>query len=118
MIRVRQVSVNVDKSSIEDIKNNTAKKLKINPNDILNLSINKESIDARYKPDLYYIYEVDIEVKNENAILKKNKSNDILKTPNEEYSFNKCGSIDLKTRPIIVGSGPAGLMASYILIIT
>ena len=81
MIRVRQVSVNVDKSSIEDIKNNTAKKLKINPNDILNLSINKESIDARYKPDLYYIYEVDIEVKNENAILKKNKSNDILKTP-------------------------------------
>ena len=37
MIRVRQVSVNVDKSSIEDIKSNTAKKLKINPNDILNL---------------------------------------------------------------------------------
>ena len=30
MIRVRQVSVNVDKSSIKDIKNNTAKKLKIN----------------------------------------------------------------------------------------
>lgn len=115
MIRVRQVSVNVDKSSIEDIKNNTAKKLKINPNDILNLSINKESIDARYKPDLYYIYEVDIEVKNENAILKKNKSNDILRTPNEEYSFNKCGSTNLKTRPIVVGSGPAGLMAAYML---
>ena len=47
--------------------------------------INKESIDARKKPEIYYIYEVDLDLLNEELILRKNKSNDILKIDEKEY---------------------------------
>lgn len=115
MIRVRQVSVNVDNDSLETIKKSVAKKIKIDTSDIIKLSINKQSIDARYKPELYYIYEVDIELKDEYKVLKNNRSNDILMTPDETYSFEKTGDTPLNIRPVVVGSGPAGLMAAYML---
>ena len=113
MIRVRQVEVDVYKSEEKYIKEIIAKKLKININDIKSIKINKESIDARHKPNINYIYEVDIDVLNEEKILKHNKSNDILKTPEEAYKCEISGDLKLINRPIIVGSGPAGLFAAY-----
>lgn len=113
MIRVRQIEVNVLKDTKEVLIEAIAKKLKINTSDIKKIKINKQSIDARKKPDIYFIYEVDISVLNEEKILKYNKSNDILKTPNEAYKCEITGNQQLKDRPIVVGSGPAGLFAAY-----
>lgn len=113
MIRVRQIEVNVLNDSEEELLNSTARKLKINPKNIKKIKINKQSIDARHKPNINYIYEVDIEVLNEDNILKYNKSNDILKTPDESYKFKAIGTKKLNHRPIVVGSGPAGLFAAY-----
>ena len=48
-------------------------------------------------------------------MLKKNKSADVLIAPTLEYKFEKTGTCKLKYRPVIVGAGPAGLMAGYIL---
>lgn len=114
MIRVRQVKINVNKDNIQNLRFQTAKKLNIKPSDIINIKINKQSVDARRKPDIYFLYEVDIEVLNEKEILRKNKSNDVLLTPNEEYIFNKTGKQKLE-QLVIVGAGPAGLMNAYIL---
>ena len=112
MIRLRQIKVSVD--STKDLGEKCAKKLRINENDILDLKINKRSIDARYKPDLYYIYEVDVSINNEDKILKRINSKDVFKTPNEKYIVKKLeNKMDNKT--IIVGSGPAGLFCAYIL---
>ena len=111
MIRVRQVKVSINKNTLEEIKRKTAMKLHIKESDILKLNINKESLDARDKNNIIYVYEVDIEVLNENKILAQNKSNDILKTPLEKYVFKKGENKNI----IIVGSGPAGLFAAYIL---
>ena len=116
MIRVRQVEVNVDYASDISIKSSIAKKLNISTNDIKSFKINKESIDARHKPLLNYIYEVDCDILDEDKILKRfSKSNDVLKTPYEEYSFKPSGNNLLTNRPIIVGSGPAGLFCAYLL---
>lgn len=112
MIRVRQISVDIQKN---DLKTKVALKLNIKENDIKKIKINKKSIDARKKPDLYFVYEVDVEVENEDIILNKNKNIDILKTPNEEYKFYITGDKKLNHRPIIVGSGPAGLFTAYML---
>lgn len=115
MIRVRQIKVLVENDSLNHLYEKVARKLKISTHDILSCSINKQSLDARLKDEIYYVYEVDVLVKNEEAILKKNKSNDILRTPDETYTYSKCGNIKLKNRPVIVGSGPAGLFAAYLL---
>lgn len=114
MIRVRQIEVDINKNTRQELINNTALKLKINPNDIKNIKINKKSLDARKKPYLKFIYEVDIEVLNENKILKI-KNNDVLKTPDETFQFKITGNQIMKHRPVIVGAGPAGLFCAYFL---
>lgn len=113
MIRVRQIKIPVVENP--DIKAATTKKLKIKPEDIIDIKIHKKSLDARKKPNLYYVYEVDITVKNEEVVLNKSNSNDILKTPIEKYEFKITGNKELGVRPIIIGAGPAGLFAAYIL---
>ena len=116
MIRVRQVKVNVRNDNKEEIIKQLVKKIKISENDIKELKIVKKSLDARFKPNLYYIYEIDILVDNEEKILKKNVScNDILVSPIEKYEMPVIGDKLLSRRPIIVGSGPAGLFCAYLL---
>lgn len=112
MIRVRQVKLPIDSS---DYKNKISKILKININDIKNVKIVKKSLDARDKNNLLFVYEFDVEVSNEEKILSNNKSNDILKTPDEEYKYVFDDVIETNERPIIVGAGPAGLFCAYIL---
>ena len=115
MIRVRQINVNILEDTKEKLIELCAKKLKIKTSDIYDIKINKQSLDARKKPNLFFSYEIDISVKDEAKILAKNNLKDIFQTPNEEYKFNITGKDSLKNRPIIVGSGPAGLFCAYIL---
>ena len=63
MIRVRQVVVDVNHISDEIIKLSLAKKLKIEENEIISFRINKESLDARFKPNLNYIFEIDVSLR-------------------------------------------------------
>lgn len=113
MLRIRQVKAPLN-HQLKDLVNLTAQKLKIKPTDIINLKINKKSLDARNKENIYYVYEVDIAINNEKQILKK-VNKDVLLTPNENYQFNITGTKKLSNRPIIVGSGPAGLFCAYLL---
>ena len=115
MIRIRQIKVSIDKDNKEEIKKKIVKKLNCLYEDIINIKISKKSLDARSKPDLYYIYEVDIKVNNEDKLLNRNKDKDVLSTPDEMYKIPKPGNIKLKSRPIIIGSGPAGLFCAYLL---
>ena len=111
MIRIRQIKVNIDDNYLKD---KIVKRLHVRKNDIFDIKINKRSIDARHKPDLYYIYEVDVKVNNEDYILSRNKDKDIFKTPDDNYKF-KVNSIDKNKKIVVVGSGPAGLFVSYML---
>ena len=111
MIRIRQVKAKIDSSKKELIKN-IADKLKIKQDEIIDFTIKKKSLDARDKQDICYVYEFDVKVKDENKVLKR-KSNDIFKSPKEEYVFNITGTKKLEHRPINVGAGPAGLFCGY-----
>ena len=111
MIKVRQIKINVEDKSIEKIKKKVIEKLKIKENELLEIKIVKESIDARR--EIHYSYEVNVKVKDENKI--KIKSPDVEKIKEEIYNFEIKGSKKLNKRPIIVGSGPSGLFAGYLL---
>lgn len=115
MIRLRQINIGIDNTSSEKIIAKCASKLKINKSQIKDFKIVKKSIDARDKTQIFYCYEVDVRVENEEKVLKKSKSKDILKAPKEEYSFSVTGTKKMKHRPVIVGSGPAGLFTAYML---
>ena len=112
MIRVRQIKVEVDKDNETYLKEKIIKKLKINNNDLISYEINKKSIDARNKREIYYVYEIDVILKNEEKV-KKDK--DIFKVEKEEYIYPKVGNELLTNRPVVVGSGPSGLFCAYLL---
>lgn len=116
MIRIRQIKVSVENDTIHELRAKICKKINCQDKDLKEIKISKKSIDARNKPNLYYVYEVDINIDNEEKILQRNKFNkDILLSPKEEYIYPKLGNIKLNSRPIIVGSGPAGLFCAYLL---
>ena len=70
MIRIKQIKVSVEANKDTLVKK-IANKLHVKSQDILHLQIIKRSLDARLKPQLFYVYEVDVEVLNEEKILKK-----------------------------------------------
>lgn len=108
MLRLSQIKLNINHNE-NDLINKIAKILNTKKEDIISYKINKKSIDARKKDNIMYVYEIDIEVKNEN------KFKNIPKTPNENYIFKISGQTTLKNKIIIVGAGPAGLFAAYML---
>ena len=108
MIRVRNIKVHLD----EKLQDKIVKKLKANDQDIIFYKVNKQSIDARDKNNIHYVLEVDVDIKNEKKYLHYK---DVMKTPDEKYCFSSFGAKALFNRPVIVGSGPAGLFCGYML---
>lgn len=114
MIRINQVKLPVGHTEEELYKKITSM-LRISHEDIIELNIIRKSIDARKKPDNYYNYIVDIRVKNEKEILKKNKKIQMTIVEEKKYSFPEQGDSVLENRPVIIGMGPAGLFCGYYL---
>ena len=110
MINIKQLKLNVVDNNIDNLYKLIEKKLKIKKDDIKKLNIIRESIDARR--DVLIVYEVDIEINNEESILRKNIK-DVSLAPSRNYEFIGCGEHELINRPIIIGSGPAGLFCAY-----
>ena len=111
MIRIRQIKIKLGEE--DSLKKVISKKLKISERDILDIVIQKKSLDARCKDDIHYVYEVDVKIPFQDKVLKRCKSKDIFTSPKEEYQRPVAGNLVLNNRPIIVGSGPAGLFCAY-----
>lgn len=113
MLRVSNIKLNIDddKSKIKDI---LLKKLKIKENNLQKYYIYKESVDARKRGKIDFVYTVDAIVNNEKKLLNK-KLKDVVKIEQPEYLGVESGSKKLQKRPIVIGSGPAGLFASLVL---
>lgn len=111
---------------IELLKVKTGKILKISHSAINKLNICRESIDARKKPDIYYIYTIEVCIENEEKILRGFKSREsagiisvggvqISVVKPFEYRFPESGEQIQKHPAVIVGTGPAGLFCGYFL---
>lgn len=114
MIRVTEIRLALDED--EDIlKARAAKILKINEKYISSYTIFKKSVDARKKDDVHFTYALDVIITlDEEQIVAKCKSNkaSIVKPYIYELPQNKRSS---QFRPIVVGFGPAGMLAGLIL---
>ena len=115
MLKVRQIKISVLEDNELILKKKIAKKLHILEKDIIAYKVRKKSIDARDKNNIYFIYEVELNLKKEQDFLKMNKSSDISLLENEDYKIINKGKEKLKSKIYIVGSGPAGLFTALIL---
>lgn len=113
MLRINQIKVS-PRHGEEDLKKALLHTLKISEKELLGYKIFRQSIDARKKPEIVYVYTIDVEVQNEERILKKLK-NRIQKAGEVTYQIPEHGMEPLKSRPVIAGAGPAGLFCAYLL---
>lgn len=114
MIRIGQIKLNPDHTK-QDLIHAIAKALRIAEKEILKYEIKKRSLDARKRPQIKYIYTVDVLVANEQKVLKKQKNNQVTLVTEMQYQFPAVGTGGEITRPVIIGSGPAGLFCAYML---
>ncbi len=114
MIRIGAIKLNPDHTE-QDLLRKLAKSLRISEADILNYEIRKQSIDARKKPLLQYVYTVDVQVTNEKKVLQKAKGAGATLAQDKKYTFPTSGNTKLSHRPVIIGCGPAGLFCAYLL---
>ncbi len=72
MIKIDQLKLSID-STDQDIINAISKKLKLNTKSIIEYSILKKSIDARKKPDIYFVYSIVVKLSSddETKVLSK-----------------------------------------------
>lgn len=113
MIRVSQIKISIE-DPIEKVKELVLAQLKLREEDLLEYRIYKQSIDARRRGKMEFVYTVDIALKNEDQILKLNRPN-IVKTPELNYAYPSMGEKQMSHRPVVVGFGPAGMFSALIL---
>lgn len=112
---------------LDNLKNKSARLLKLDKEGIEKIEIIKHSIDARKKPEIYDLYTIDVGIKasaKEEKIIKKSGCKNAVIHKEKKYRFplrrsededkkeNTNGKAD---RPIIIGAGPAGLFCAYML---
>ena len=114
MLRINQCKVKIDYTE-NDIKKKVSSLLRVRPEEILEIGIRKESLDARRKPELYYSLVVDVKVAQEQKVFAKCRQKDVSQVDEKPYSF-PIKRTELSTdRPVIIGAGPAGLVCGYYL---
>jgi len=87
--------------------------LKVRASEIASLQIYKRSLDARKKPELYWVYTVDVTLrKGERQLVKQLRNKKITYEEPYYYKVPKCNS---DIRPVVVGFGPAGIFAALVL---
>lgn len=115
MIRITQVKLPI-RYQKTDIEKAITKKLGISQTQIISFEIAKRSLDARKKPDLYYVFTVDVHLdsKTETTVLKRNRDKDIQSYEKPKFTIAKCEKEH--DTVYVIGSGPAGYFCMYYLV--
>ena len=115
MLRVQQLKLPVSHTR-EELEKKLRKTLKLSKEELLSWNIRRQSLDARKKPELFFVYTVDVSVKQEKQVMKRVHSKNIMSTTEKKFSYLHMEQNLNAPRPVIVGSGPAGLFWAYYLV--
>lgn len=111
MLSLRNIKMPINHSK-EDLEKKILKVLKAKKENIIKWEIAKKAVDSRKKDNVFYVYNINLFIKNEKKYLKiKN----IFQA--EEYTYQNIPLVkEYKNKPIIIGAGPAGLLAAITLL--
>ncbi len=92
-----------------------ARRLKIRPADLASWRILRKSLDARHRDRLEFVYSAVAEPADPGAARRIVFRGDVAPYQPQPFHDPPAGDRPLLRRPIVVGSGPAGLAAGYYL---
>ncbi len=120
MLRISECRLPVGHSDGQ-LEKEIARILRTDPGSVVSYEVMKRSIDARKKPELSYVYTIDVKVNNEKKVLKACRSRKVVPVERKIYRFpfedvfTAAAEASEGDRPVVVGSGPAGLFCALML---
>lgn len=110
MLILSNIKLSVTKTPTEnELKELTAKALRVKTSQLQNFSIEKKSVDARDKNNVNYVFSVHFDIANENKYLHLRNVSKL-----KEYSFSM-PKAESDIAPVVVGFGPGGMLAALML---
>ena len=119
-LRVSNIRLNIDTPESE-LPARVGRLLDVPVEDLGQLRILRKSLDARDRDSMAYVYVAEVTLPSAPAKLEKlldrARRRNIPVEPFHEEPFiiPEPGQVPLPNRPVVVGSGPAGLLAGYVL---
>ncbi len=115
MLRLTEIKLPLDHAE-GAVEAAILKRLDIEKDDLVRFTVFRRAVDARKRSAIFLIYTVDAEVADERGLLERlpGKAN-VAITPDMEYRFVAPAPQSIKTRPVVIGTGPCGLFAGLIL---
>ncbi len=117
----QSIEAYLEQPETEGVRRLAAARLKLDPVAIPELRILRKSVDARDKSRIQFVYSVQVTLPQGYGISRLNNQKDIEVQPEDTEAARGLleklpgGTEKIKDRPIIIGSGPAGLFAGLIL---
>jgi hypothetical protein len=111
MLRLTELKLPLDHPP-DALRHAVLTRLAIPSDDLLSVTVARRGYDARRRSAISLVYAVDIEVRDEPAILTRHPT--LRPTPDTRYRFPVHGAPSTK-RPVVIGTGPCGLMAALTL---
>jgi uncharacterized FAD-dependent dehydrogenase len=93
-----------------------AERLGVNPDAIARWRILRKSLDARQHDEIHFVYSTEVELPgDEQELVARDLGPDVERFAPTHFSWPEPGGEPLHARPVVIGSGPAGLFAAYFL---
>jgi uncharacterized FAD-dependent dehydrogenase len=119
MLRLTEIKLPLKKYTDDDLRNAIIERLAIAPDELLGFTVFRRGHDARKKTAIIFVFTLDVELRDEAAVLKRlkaaNNDSHINATPDTHYKFVASAPAGLTERPVVIGTGPCGLLAGLIL---
>jgi uncharacterized FAD-dependent dehydrogenase len=116
MLRIAELKLPLDHTE-PALRQAVLTRLQIAEAELVDFTVFKRSYDARKRSAILLIYALDVQVKNEAAVLARLRDDrQVMPAPDTGYKFVKIGTPAPGTpRPVVVGLGPCGLFVALIL---
>jgi uncharacterized FAD-dependent dehydrogenase len=118
MLRLTQIKLPLDYNDAA-LKAAVIERLGIAPDELLDITVFRRGYDARKRSNIFFIFTLDVALKDEAAVTKRLKAakNDanLGPTPDTTYKFVTHAPAGLTSRPVVIGTGPCGLLAGLLL---
>src|SRR3954453_12458325 len=114
-LKVANIPLHLDES--EDLlPEKLAGRLGVGREAIARWRILRRSLDARQQGDIHFVYAAEVELPDdEYALATRDLGPDVGPYEPERFDWPEPGPTPLEHRPVVIGAGPAGLVAGYLL---
>ncbi|MSQ58873.1 MAG: NAD(P)/FAD-dependent oxidoreductase [Betaproteobacteria bacterium] len=115
MLRLTEIKLPIDHAE-GAVEAAVLKRLHIGKEELVRFTVFRRAVDARKRSAILLVYTVDAEVSDEPGVFERlGVKAHAEMTPDMEYRFVARAPQSLKTRPVVIGTGPCGLFAGLIL---